>query len=146
MAKWALIGAVLLAVSLSVSARKEETLEELKAHAETASVDDRPGICIRIAEHQLDIADKLFLEGKAEEGHAALAEVVSYSEKARDAATQSGKKLKNTEIAVRKMARKLRDVKHMVPYEDQAPVQEAIDHLERVRTDLLARMFGRGGK
>ena len=146
MRKWATIGAVILAVSLNAWARKEETLEELKARAETASVEDRPGICIRIAEHQLDSADKLFMEGNANEGHTALADVVSYSEKARDAATQTGKKLKNTEIAVRKMSRKLHDVKHMVPFEDQAPVQDAIDHLERVRTDLLAKMFGRGGK
>ena len=114
--------------------------------AETASVEDRPGIYIRIAELQLDAADKLFVEGKANEGHTALADVVSYSEKAGGAAARSGKKLKNTEIAVRKMSRKLRDVKHMVPFEDQAPVQDAIDHLERVRTDLLTKMFGRGEK
>ena len=114
--------------------------------AESASVEDRPGIYIRIAELQLDAADKLFVEGKANEGHTALADVVSYSEKAGGAAAQSGKKLKNTEIAVRKMSRKLRDVKHMVPFEDQAPVQDAIDHLERVRTDLLTKMFGRGEK
>jgi hypothetical protein len=146
MGRRATIGAVVLAVSLTLWARKEETLEELKARAESVSVEDRPGICIRIAEHQLDAADKLFLEGKPSEGNSALADVVSYSEKAGDAATQSGKKLKNTEIAVRKMSRKLHDVKHTVPFEDQGPVQEAIDHLERVRTDLLAKMFGRGGK
>ena len=146
MGKRATIGTAVLAVSLTLWARKDESLEELKARAQTASVEDRPGICIRIAEYQLDAADKLFLEGKAEAGDTALADVVSYSEKAGQAATQTGKKLKNTEIAVRKMSRKLHDVKHMVPFEDQAPVQEAIDHLERVRTELLAKMFGRREK
>ena len=57
-----------------------------------------------------------------------------------------GKRLKDTEIAVRKMAEKFRDVKRTLPFEDQAPVQQAIDSLEKMRTDLLAVMFGKKGK
>ncbi|HET7442023.1 MAG TPA: hypothetical protein VFJ47_12035 [Terriglobales bacterium] len=128
-------------------AKKEETLEELKARAaQTSNLEERAGVCVRIAEEQVKAADKLFTEGKADEGRTALEDVVGYSEKARDAATQSGKKLKPTEIAVRKMARKLHDIKRTVAFDEQAPLQEAIDHLERVRTDLLAKMFGRGEK
>jgi len=137
---------LLLVTSLAAWSRKEETLEELKARAESANVDERAGVSVRIAELQLQVADKLFVEGKSEEARAALEDVVNYSEKARDAATKSGKKLKPTEIAVRKMAHKLRDVKHSVAFEDQPKVQEAIEHLERVRTDLLTKMFGRGEK
>lgn len=146
MSKALVILAILLSCSLAVWAKKEETLEDLKSRAETTNLEERAGICVRIAEEQVKAADKLFTEGKAEEGRAALQDVITYSEKARDAATQSGKKLKATEIAVRKMARKLHDVKRTVAFEDQAPIQEAIDHLERVRTDLLAKMFGKGGK
>lgn len=146
MRKTLVIIAIFLAASLAAWSKKEESLEELKARAETANLDDRAGICVRIAELQLKDADKLFTEGKAEEGRTALADVVSYSEKARDAATQSGKKLKPTEIAVRKMSHKLHDIKRSVAFDEQAPVQDAIDHLERVRTDLLAKMFGRGEK
>jgi hypothetical protein len=72
--------------------------------------------------------------------------VVSYSAKATDAAARSGKKLKDTEIALRKMAEKFRDVKHNLPFDDQAPVQDAIDRLEKMRTDLLSAMFGKKGK
>jgi hypothetical protein len=72
--------------------------------------------------------------------------VATFSEKARDAASKSGKKLKPTEIAVRKMAHKLRDMKRTLSFEDQAPVQDAIDRLEHVRTDLLTRMFGIKGE
>jgi K+ transporter len=146
MRKLFIIVALLLATSLAAWSRKEETLEELKARAESANVDEQAGICVRIAEQQLQSADKLFVEGKSEEARFALDDVVKYSEKARDAATKSGKKLKPTEIAVRKMAHKLRDVKHSVAFEDQPKVQEAIEHLERVRTDLLTKMFGRGEK
>ena len=146
MRKLFIIVALLLATSLAAWSRKEETLEELKARAESANVDEQAGICVRIAEQQLQVADKLFVEGKSEEARSALDDVVKYSEKARDAATKSGKKLKPTEIAVRKMAHKLHDVKHSVAFEDQPKVQEAIEHLERVRTDLLTKMFGRGEK
>ncbi len=44
---------------------------------------------------------------------------------------------------LRKMAAKLRDIKRTLVFEDQAPVQATVDHLEQVRTELLARMFGK---
>jgi hypothetical protein len=71
---------------------------------------------------------------------------VNYSDKARDAAIRSGKKVKDTEIAVRKMAEKLRNIKRTLAFEDQAPVQSAIDRLEQMRTDLFERMFGKRQK
>jgi len=73
-------------------------------------------------------------------------QLVGYSGKASDAASQIGKKLKDTEIALRKMAQKLRDLKRGLPYEDQGPVQAAADRLEQMRTELLSRMFGKKGK
>ena len=44
------------------------------------------------------------------------------------------------------MAHKLRDMKRTLSFEDQAPVQDAIDRLEHVRTDLLTKMFGIKGE
>ena len=38
----------------------------------------------------------------------------------------------------------LRFVKRTVNFDDQPPIQEAIDHLERVRTQLLSKMFDLG--
>lgn len=137
--------AIVLATCLAWS-KNEETLDQLKARAETSNLEERTGVCVRIAEEQVKAVDKSFTEGNGDAARAALTDVITYSEKARDAATQSGKKLKNTEIAVRKMTHKLHDIKRSVAFEDQPPIQDAIDHLERVRTDLLAKMFGRGEK
>jgi hypothetical protein len=39
------------------------------------------------------------------------------------------------------MVRKLFDIKRAVNHEEQAPVEAAIDRLQRVRDDLLAAMF-----
>ncbi|MGB9083213.1 MAG: hypothetical protein WCC46_01185, partial [Terriglobales bacterium] len=77
---------------------------------------------------------------------AAVEDIVTYSEKARDAATQTRKRLKNVEIEARKMAEKLRDIKRNLAYEDQLPVKEAIDRLEAVRTTLLDEMFAKDNK
>ena len=68
---------------------------------------------------------------------------MTYSQKATDAAIATGKKLKNTEITLRKMAEKFRDVKRTVAFDDQAPIQQTMDELEKMRTDLLAAMFGK---
>jgi hypothetical protein len=85
----------------------------------------------------------LYAAGKPEEARAAVRDVVEYSDKASDAATQSGKKLKDTEIAVRKMVARLRDIKRTLAFEDQASLEEAVNHLEQVRTQLLSQMFGK---
>jgi len=134
--------AVFLAVALTGLARQPETIEELKTRAESAKIEDRAVLYTEIAQREVDAADKLFTDGKAEEGQAAVQDVVTYSEKASGVAMQTGKKLKQTEIGVRKMAARLRDIKRTLAFEDQAPVQTAVDRLEQLRTDLLSRMFG----
>jgi len=135
---------VLLAVSVATFASKEQTVQDLIARAETASPNDRPGLYIEIAERQLKAADGSYTEGKVEEAQAAVQDVVTYSTKAHDAAIQANKKLKNTELALRKMAHRLRDMKHTLNFEDQPPVQAASDKLQTLSDDLLSQMFRKG--
>jgi len=136
--------AVLLTTSFLAFAYKAETLQELIAREESARVEDRPALCVEIAERQLKAADELYTAGKVQDAQAAVKDTVTYSEKAHDASIQSGKKLKNTEIDFRKMAAKLRDIKRSLNFDDQAPVQAAADRMESLRTDLLSHMFGKG--
>jgi hypothetical protein len=130
----------------AVTAVKDESIPQLISRAEAARLEDRPQIYAEIAERQLHNADDFYNQGKVDDAQAAVKDVVSYSDKAAAAASKSGKKLKNTEIAVRKMAEKLRDIKRSLSFDDQPPVQSAIEHLEALRTDLLNRMFGKGAK
>jgi hypothetical protein len=134
---------LLLAVVLICAAAKEETLDELKARFENSHVDDRPELGIRIARQQLRNADQLYNNGRAEQARAAVDDIVTYCEKARDAALQSKKRLKNVEIDARKIADKLRDIKRTLAFEDQPPVEQAIRRLEDVRTSLLQAMFAK---
>lgn len=133
---------LITAFPLLLWAAKEESIEQLKARLASAPPDQQISLSLKIAQHQLEAADKLYTDGKSDDARAAVADVVSYSEKAGEAATQTGKKLKQAEISVRKMAHKLQDIKRSVNFEDQQPLQDATDHLEHVRSELLVKMFG----
>ncbi len=136
----------LLAAPFALGSGNQETVEELKARVARLGVGDRPPLCLRIAELQLDAARKYYLAGEIEKGESALADVVAFAELDRDSAIQSHKHEKQSEIAIRKMARKLGDMKHTVSREEQEQMQRTIDRLEQVRDDLLAAMFPRGKK
>jgi hypothetical protein len=141
------LAAALLCVSvLPAFAANDQALQQLEAKAEAGRPEDRVQACLEVAERQLKAADEAFKTGKAEEAQAAVSDVVRYASKARDASVQSGKRVKNTEIVVRKLAAKLRDVKRTVDFEDQSQLQTASDELEKIRTDLLSHMFAKGGK
>jgi polyhydroxyalkanoate synthesis regulator phasin len=135
---------MILGMATASLAAKEQTLQELIVRADAAPLKEQPSLYIEIAERQLKSADELYNQGKVGEARAAVADVVTYSEKAHDSAIQSGKKLKGTEMASRKMSHRLRDLKRTLNFEDQAPVQAAADRLETLAQDLLTHMFGKG--
>ncbi|HEY6303919.1 MAG TPA: hypothetical protein VIX14_12720 [Terriglobales bacterium] len=137
---------LLLALCFAYGAAKDETVAALKARFESAHPEDRPDLGMRIAQQQLRNADKLYGEGNIDQAVAAVDDVVTYSEKARDAAIQTRKHLKNVEIDVRKIAEKLRDIKRTLAFEDQAPVEQAVRRLEDVRSTLLKEMFAKETK
>jgi hypothetical protein len=137
----------LLTLTLVVCvAAKDESLPDLKARFEKARNEDRPDLAVKIAQLELREADKFYIDGKVEEARAVVADIVTYSEKAGDAASQSRKHLKNVEIDVRKMAERLRDIKRTLAFEDQPPVELAAHRLEDVRTRLLQEMFAKEDK
>jgi DNA repair ATPase RecN len=135
---------VTLVVAISTSAfAAKDSVEQLKARLARANEGQRIDLCLQIARQQLDNADRLYSDGKVEEARAAVGDVVSYIEQAGDTASKSGKKVKKAEIMVREISKKLKDIKRTLNFDDQAPVQDAIDRLEKVRSELLGSMFGK---
>ena len=132
---------VVFAVAAVASLAKDETVEALKAKVDSTPVQDQPPLCIHIAELQLRNADTFYTEGHIDEARDAVQDIVVYSAKARDGAKESQKNLKRVEISVRKMADKLADIKRTLAFEDQAPVDDAIQRLQEIRTSLLNEMF-----
>jgi len=138
--RWLFVSFILFGLAATCAAR-EESVAELKARLENARTEDRPEICARIAQLQVRAADKLYTEGHIDEARSAVEEVAVYFEKARESAIASKSHLKNVEIDARKSSEKLRDIKRTLAFEDQAPVEQAIQRLEAVRTALLQEMF-----
>jgi hypothetical protein len=137
---------VAVAVASFPAFSSQASLEDLKARLQNARLDERAGISLEIAERQVGAADKLYKEGKVDEAEAAIRDVVAYAGQAGEATAQTGHRIKSTEIAMRKMAHRLNDVKRSAPYENQETLQTAIDSLEKIRTDLLNKMFGKNAK
>ena len=69
-------------------------------------------------------------------------EVVAYSRKAADAATSSGKHVKETEIKLRKLAERMHDIGETLAFEDRQPVRQAVEQLQQIRSDLMVKMWG----
>ena len=140
------LSVLLAALPASAAPSDQPSVEDLKAKLSSASIGDRPHLCVQIAQKQLVEADKFYATSEVEKGQAALTDVVAFSELARDYAIQSHKYQKQTEIAARSMTRKLTDLLHTLSHDDQAPVRDAINRLQRVRDDLLFAMFPKGAK
>ena len=138
------IGAVavfLVLLNVSVQAGSE-TAAALKARADAAQGGERAPLSLEYAHQQLEEANTLYTQGDVEKAEAAVQEVVDYSHKAADAASTSGKRLKQTEIDLRKLEHRMRDIGQSLNIDDRPPVEKAVQELEQVRADLLARMFG----
>lgn len=120
----------------------EETTEELIARANAARPDQQPDLYMEVAQRELRAATDAYKADKDNEFLAAVGQIVKYSDNAHAAAIHTGKHLKNTEIRIREIVLRLRDVKLNVDVDEQPPVQSAIDQLEEFRTELLQGMFG----
>ena len=140
----ALLCALVTAIAAGTIPRDEPTVEQLKAEVTSAKVADKAKICVQIAQKQLNESDRLYAASDYEKAQGALMDVVTYAELARDYSIQSHKYEKQTEIAARGMTRKLNEILHSVGRDDQPPLEDAINRLERVRDDLQSAMFKKG--
>ena len=139
------IGAILVCLLIAAVfsfGRKEDTLEQLIARAEAARPDQQSDLFVEVAERELKLANDAYKASQWEQFRGALQGIVKYSDSAHSTAMQSNKHLKHTEIKIRGISNKLRDLKLNVDIDDQPGVQAAIDRLEGFRTELLHSMFG----
>jgi hypothetical protein len=119
-----------------------ESTAELKARADASTGAEQAKLCLEYAHRQLAEADNLFNKGEVEKGQADIREVVEYAHKAANAASASGKHLKETEIGLRKLAKRMHDIGETLAFEEREPVRKAVDEIEQIRSDLMVRMWG----
>lgn len=121
---------------------EKETLEQLIARAESASESQQADLYLEIADRESKLAVEAYKANNIEDGHKALEQTVAYADKAHANVAKSGKKLPRTEIKIRRLSARFRDLKQNVDADEQAGVQAAVDKLESFRTNLLKTMFG----
>jgi len=134
-------GVLVLALA-GASLAGEIPTAELKARADSATGAEQAKLCLEYAHRQLSDANNLFNQGEMEKGLADIREVVEYSHKAANAAAGAGKHLKETEIDLRKIAKRMHEVGESLPFEDRDPVRKAVDEIEQIRSDLMVKMWG----
>ena len=135
------IAAVFLVLA-SLAFAATQPASELKARADAAQGGEKAKLCLEYARRQLEDADKLFNQGEVEKGQSEIRDVVDYAHKAASAASASGKRLKETEIDLRKLSKRMHDIGETLAFEDRDPVRTAVSEIEQIRSDLLVRMWG----
>lgn len=124
------------------AAGKTESLDELKTRADNAHGGDEAKFCIAYAHAELEHANDLFTEGNVDQAQSAVASVMAYVRKGTSAAKSSGKRLKQTEIELRKLEKRMKDIAESLNLDDRPPVFKSVDEIEQLRAGLLVAMFG----
>ena len=132
---------VVLLSALAWASDKQESVESLKARAGQAQAKDQVELFTRIAERQLDALDKAYNGGTDREAKVALTDVVTYGVNAARVSSETGKRMKQTEIAMRKMVGRLEAIRRTLDVDDRPPLVDAVQQLETARSELLNRMF-----
>lgn len=136
----------LLFLLLPVGTPAQQALPDLQAQAEAAQGKKRAELFMEVAEQRLDQASRLFNEGKGDEAHEAVKKSVAASQEAGDAARKSHKRLKQTEISVRLIVRRLTDLSNTLEFDDREAIKPSLEKLEEIRRQLLEEMFGKKKK
>ena len=129
---------VVFFVLIAAVAAKDESLDALKARAFR---ENQPRLYAEVVRRQVEVANDYFVAGQVDKAQAAVAEIIDFTGKCVAAAQKNHSKLKDTEITLYRAGRRLDDVRRSLNYDDQPPVQAAVDRIEKARRDLLNLMF-----
>ncbi len=119
----------------------ELSLEDLRKRAEAAKPEEKPNLYTELARRESELAYTMINNGNAGEGMAYLEESVNDAIKAGDASVLVRKRQKETEIAVRKMISRMKDLRSVVSFDDGQVIVQGMNRLEKLRTDLLGSLF-----
>lgn len=121
---------------------KTESLDDLKSRADNSHDGEQAKLCVEYAQAELEYANDLYTKGDVDQAQAAVNRVMDYVHKGAAAAKSSGKRLKQTEIELRKLEKRMKDIGQSLNLDDRPPVMKSVDEIEQVRSGLLAAMFG----
>lgn len=113
-----------------------------RSEAEAAREGRRAKLFVELARDEMEAADHAFTEGNVGLGQKLAAQAASDADTSGKAAVDSGKRLKDTEIDLRKLQTRTRDISRSLNFEDRPPIDKIVDRIEAMRETILNRMFG----
>jgi hypothetical protein len=140
-AKLALVLLFATTGALFPATSEKPSLQVLRARADGARGQDCAEICLDAAQALVEDANNKYTEGNPDVGQQEMKDAVDYAGKATRGSIQSNKRQKKTEIGLRKLSRRMTDIRQTLAIDDRAPLDELIKTVEKMRTDLLMSMF-----
>lgn len=116
--------------------------ERARAAAETSTGEACTEICMDAARKLTEVSNQHFEDGQVEAAQAYMKDAGKYAEKAGRASLESHKRQKQTEIGMRRLTKRMKDIVQTLNFEDRPPVEQVIMSIEKVRSELLLKMFG----
>lgn len=132
---------VLIFLAAACFAAEKNSIEELQHKVDSANGGKKAHLLMQLANQQVEQADQLYHDSKTSDAAALVQTSTENSNQATEAALDSGKRLKDTEIELRKLSERLQAIREFVSFEDRKPIDSSIQQIEQNRNKLLDRMF-----
>jgi hypothetical protein len=124
----------------NLDAHKAEA-DKLRAAADASNPDRCTELCVDAAKQLAELSNDYFTVGKVDEAHAAMKDAGRLAEKAGQASVSSKKRRKQTEIALRKLEKRISDIEQTLNFEDRPPIHDIVKRIDKLRSDILMSMF-----
>ncbi len=119
----------------------DERSDSLRAQGQGSKGGDRARIFMELAQRDVELANREFDAGNFEQAQKLIQQSVADAHSAANAAIESGGRLKNTEIEMHRLARRLAEVEQTLGVDDRPPVKAAEERVQDLDRALLERMF-----
>jgi polyhydroxyalkanoate synthesis regulator phasin len=118
----------------------EEPLEKLIARAE-AGGDKQAELYVDVARRYAEQANQHLGSGDFMKTRDDIQSVLSYAEKARASVGRSEGRIKQTELKMHKLQRRLGELARAADVDDRPPIAAAAEHVQELRSELLDLLF-----
>jgi len=116
--------------------------DRLKASAEASTGEACTEVCLEAAQKLTELSNQNFTDGHVDIAQGFMRDAGRYAEKAGNESINSHKRQKKTEIGLRKLTKRMKDIEETLNFEDRPPVEQIVKSIESVRENLLSSMFG----
>jgi sugar diacid utilization regulator len=118
---------------------------ELQHKADEAHGADCVHLSLQAARQSVEDGAKLFNSGDVQAAYSALDLSLRYAQRSVDCALESRKAENSAEIELRRLVRRLGEIRQQLDSEERQQLERPIEELERQRSRLLLALFGPNG-